>query len=228
MGRCAGVFALCLGMISMVGCGGSSSSSTTQQLRIVMASPDAPPVDVLIDGKQLATELVYTNSTAYLAVKSGGRQIQVLTVSNSTSIFEQTISVTASANETLLLTGPASKMQSLLLTDGATTTTTSATGTGQVRVVNASPTMGPADVYVVNTGSSIAGTTPVAARLAFNQATSYTSEAINNYQVFMTEPGTTNVFLNTGPLALTQSQFLTVVALDATGGGFNYIVLTDQ
>jgi hypothetical protein len=227
VGRCAGVFALCLGIVSMVGCGGGSSS-TTQQLRIVMASPDAPPVDILIDGSQVATALDYTNSTAYLAVKSGGRQIQILRVSNSTSIFKQTIAVTASANQTLLLTGPASKLQSLLLTDGATTTITTATGMGQVRVVNASPTMGPADVYIVNVGNSIAGTTPATAKLAFNQATSYKSETIGNYQVFMTQPGTTNVFLNTGPLELTQSQFQTVVALDAISGGFNFIVLTDQ
>ena len=226
MGRCAGVFALCLGIVLMGGCGGGTS--TTQQLRIVMASPDAPPVDILIDGTQVATALAYTNSTAYLAVKSGGRRIEALTVSNSTSIFQQTISVTASANQTLLLTGTASKMQSLLLTDGTTTTTTIITATGQVRVVNASPTMGPADVYIVNAGSSIAGTMPVASKRAFNQATPYTSEAIGNYQVFMTTPGTTNVFLNTGPLALTQSQFQTVVAIDATGGGFNFIALTDQ
>jgi Domain of unknown function (DUF4397) len=228
VGRCAGVFVLCLGIVSMIGCGGGSNSSTTQQLRIVMASPDAPPVDILIDGTQVATALVYTNSTAYLAVKSGGRQVQVLTVSNSTSIFKQPVSVTASANETLLLTGPASKMQSLLLTDGATTTTTTTTATGQVRAVNASPPMGPADVYIVNAGSSIAGTTPAAAKLAFDQATSYKSEAIGNYQVFMTQPGTTNVFFDTGPLELTQSQFQTVVALDAIGGGFNFISLTDQ
>ena len=70
MGRCAGVFGLCLGIVFMVGCGGGSSS-TTQQLRIVMASPDAPPVDILIDGSQVATALAYTNSTGYLAVKSG-------------------------------------------------------------------------------------------------------------------------------------------------------------
>lgn len=227
MGRCAGVFGLCLGVVFMIGCGGGSSS-TTQQLRIVMASPDAPPVDILIDGTQVATALAYTNSTAYLAVKSGGRRIQVLTVGNSTSLFQQTVSLpSAGANQTLLLTGPASKMQSLLLTDGTTTTTTT-TGTGQVRVVNASPTMGPADVYIVNAGSSIAGTLPVASKLAFNQATPYTSEAIGNYEVFMTKPGTTNVFLNTGPLALTQSQFQTVVAIDATGGGFNFISLIDQ
>jgi hypothetical protein len=218
--------ALCLAIILMVGCGGSSSD-TTQQLRIVMASPDAPPVDILIDGTQAATSVAYMNSTAYLPVKSGSRHIQALTVSNSTSVFDQSISVTASANETLLLTGPAAKIQSLLLTDGATNTTIT-TGDGKVRVVNASQMMGAADVYIVNAGASLAGKTPTSPALAFGKATDYALEIIGDFQVFMTQPGTTNVFLNTGPLDLTQSQFKTVVALDAVGGGFDFIVLTDQ
>ena len=226
MGRCAGVFVLCLAIVGAIGCGGSSSD-TTQQLRIVMASPDAPPVDILIDGTQVATSLAYINSTAYLAVKSGSRHIQVLTVSNSTSVFDQTISITASANETLLLTGSGAKMQSLLLTDGATNTTI-ATGKGKVRVVNASPTMGPADVYIANAGTSLAGATPVSSSLGFDKATDYELEIIGNFQVFMTQSGTTSVYLNTGPLALTQSQFQTIVAVDAAGGGFSYIALTDQ
>jgi hypothetical protein len=210
----------------MIGCGGGSSD-TTQQLRIVMASPGAPPVDIFIDGTQVATSVAYTNSTSYLPVKSGSRHIQALTVSNSTSVFDQSISITASANETLLLTGAASKIQSLLLTDG-TVNTTVTTGQGDVRVVNASPSMGPADVYIVNAGTSLSGAKPVSSSLTVDHATAYQLAAIGNYQVFMTQPGTTNVFLNTGPLALIQSQFQTVVAVDATGGGFNFIVLTDQ
>jgi hypothetical protein len=181
----------------------------------------------LIDGAQVATSLAYTNSTAYLPVKSGSRHIQALRVSNSTSVFDQTVSITTSANQTLLLTGSAAKIQSLLLTDGATNTTIT-TGNGKVRVVNASQAMGPADVYIVNSGASLAGAKPVSSGLAFDKATDYTLATIGDYQVFMTQPGTTNVFLNTGALALTQSQFQTVVALDAVGGGFNFIVLTDQ
>jgi Domain of unknown function (DUF4397) len=226
VGRCAGVVALCLAIVFMIGCGGSSSD-TTQQLRIVMASPDATPVDILIDGTQVATSLAYTNSTAYLPVKSGSRHIQALTVSNSTSVFDQTISITASANETLLLTGPVAKMQSLLLTDG-TINSTITTGDGKVRVVNASQAMGPADVYIVNAGTSLSGAKPTSAALAFGKSTDYALATIGNYQVFMTQPGTTNVFLDTGPLALTQSQFQTVVAVDTLGGGFNFIVLSDQ
>jgi hypothetical protein len=219
------VIVLFLAIVSMAGCGGSSD--TTQQLRIVMASPDAPPVDILIDGTQVATSLAYTNSTAYLLVKSGSRHIEALTVSNSTSVFDQNISITPAANQTLLLTGSAAKMQSLLLTDGAVNTTIT-TGKGEARVVNASQTMGPADVYIVNAGASLAGATPVSPGLAFDKASDYTLATIGNYQVFMTQPGTTNVFLNTGPLALTQSQFQTVIAVDAPGGGFNFIALTDQ
>jgi hypothetical protein len=226
VGRRVGLVALCLAIAFMIGCGGSSSD-TTQQLRIVMASPDATPVDILIDGTQVATSLAYMNSTAYLTVKSGSRHIQALTVSNSTSVFDQAISISASANETLLLTGPASKVQSLLLTDGATNATIT-TGDGKVRVVNASQAMGAADVYILNSGASLAGAKPVSAGLAFDKATDYTLATIGNYQVFLTQPGTTNVFLNTGPLALIQSQFQTVVAVDAVGGGFNFIVLTDQ
>jgi hypothetical protein len=221
-----GVIVLCLAIVSMVGCGGGSSD-TTQQLRIVMASPDAPPVDILIDGTQVATSVAYTNSTAYLPVKSGSRHIEVLTVSNSTSVFDQSISITASANQTLLLTGPVAKIQPLLLTDGATNTTIT-TGDGKVRVVNASPTMGPADVYILNSGASLAGATPVSPGLAFDKATDYTLASIDDYEVIMTQPGTANVFLSTGPLALTQGQFQTVVAVDATGGGSNFIELTDQ
>ena len=226
MGRRVGLVALCLAIVLMIGCGGSSSD-TTQQLRIVMASPDATPVDILIDGTQVATSLAFTNSTAYLPVKSGSRHIQALTVSNSTSVFDQTISITASVNQTLLLIGPATKIQYLQLTDGATNATIT-TGDGKVRVVNASQAMGPADVYIVNSGTSLAGATPTSTALAFGKATDYTLEVIGDFQVFMTQPGTTNVFLNTGPLDLIQSQFRTVIAVDAVGGGFNFIVLTDQ
>lgn len=226
MSRCALVGALCV-LVLAAGCGGSGSSSTTQQLRVVMASPDTPKVDIRIDGGQVATALAYMNFLPYTPVKIGPRRVEALTVSNSTPVFRQTISVQSGANQTLFLTGPASSIQSLLLTDGNTSTTTT-TGQGQVRVVNASPTAGAADVYILNPGSSIVGATPVASKLPFNQATGYQLEAIGNYEVIMTVPGTTNVLLTTGSLALTQGQFQTVVALDSTTGGVSFTTLTDQ
>lgn len=209
-------------------CSGGGSSSTTQQLRIVMASPDAPKVDILIDGQQVATALAYMNVMPYTPVKLGARRVEVLRVSDSKPVFQQNVSVQSGANQTLLLTGPVSGIQSLQLTDGKTTTTTVSTGDGEVRVVNASAAAGPASVYILNAGSSIVGVTPAASKLAFNQATGYQVQAIGDYEVLLTAPGTTSVLLNTGSIALTQGQFQTVVALDDLIGGSTYMVLTDQ
>jgi len=229
VGRPALVAALCLGLIFVVGCGGSgSSSSTTQELRVVVASANAPRVDVLINGAAVATSLTYRNTTTYIPVDTKAQNVQIQTVSNSNTIFQQTVTVPPSADQTLIVTGPAAHLQGILLTDGSTTSTTVTTGAGNVRVVNASSNMGAADVYIVNAGAGLGGATPVAKSLAFAQVFGYESVSIGNYQVFLTAPGTTSVYLNSGPLALTQSQYQTVIALDQIGGGVSYLVLTDQ
>ena len=229
MGRFAWIAGLCWAVLFAVGCG-SDSANTTQQLRVVMASADTPPVDILIDGAQVATSLGFRNSSGYIPVKSGQRRVEAIAVRDSASVFQQTVSVAASANMTLIVAGPRSSIQPVVLTDGtaATTTTTATTTTGNVRVVNASSSMGAADAYIVNAGAGLNGATPVASGLALAKDTGYKSEAVGNYEVFMTAPGTNSVFLSTGALALTQGQFQTVVAVDGENGGFNYIALTDQ
>ena len=175
----------------------------------------------------MATNLGYGNDTGYISVKSGSRHIQIVPLSGSSPILDESLSISSGANQTLLLTGPASSIKPVVLTDGGTTVTT---GDGYVRVVNASSTMGPADVYTVVAGTSIAGVQPVTGGtpLAFDKDTGYQLIAAGNYQVFMTAPGTTNAFLSTGPIDLSASANQTIVALDDASGGFAYARLTDQ
>jgi hypothetical protein len=222
VGRRAWLAALFLTNIGAIGCGGGSR--TTQELRILMASPNTAPVDVLMNGSQVATSVSYMSSTGYIPLTVGVWHVDVGTVSSSVSIFQQAITVTPSIDETLFITGLQGKIQWILLSDGAGV---SQPGFGKVRLINASTTMGPADVYIVSGGTGIAGQTPVTSNLGFDQVLGYNSVTIGNYQIFMTAPGTTSVYLDTGPLALVQSQFKTVVVLDGTSGGFNYVVLTD-
>ncbi len=224
MGGRVWLSALCLGIFLSTGCG-SSGSSTTAQLRFFQASPDAPHVNVLVDGASVATNLGYGNGTGYISVKSGSRHIQIVPLSGSSPILDESLSISSGANQTLLLTGPAASIKPVVLTDGGTKVTT---GDGYVRVVNASSTMGPADVYIVVAGTIIAGLKPVVSNMAFDQDTKYQLIAAGNYQVFMTAPGTTNAFLSTGPIDLTASANQTIVALDSISGGFTYARLTDQ
>jgi len=214
----------CLILFS-IGCGGSGGGSADALVRFLQASPDAPSVNVLVDGKSVAGNLAYGNATAYISLKSGSRHIQVVPVSGSSPIFDQTISFISSTNQTLLLTGPAASIQPVMLKDGGTTATT---GDGYVRVVNASGTMGAADVYIVPAGSSIVGVKTVAAGLTFDKDTGYQLIAVGNYEVFMTKPNTATAFLSTGSISMTSAQNQTMVALDGAAGGFTFALLTDQ
>jgi hypothetical protein len=192
----------------------------------LQASPDAPPVNVLIDGVAVAFNLAYGNDTGYLSANPGSRHVQVVPASGGGSpIFDQTISLVSNTYQTLLLTGPAAAIQPVRLDDTAPTIVVNS---GYVRVVNASATMGAADAYLVPAGSSIVGVKPVAAGMTFDQSTGYQVIVAGNYQVFMTSPGTATALLSTGPLSLTLSQNQTVVALDGVPGGFTYVRLTDQ
>ncbi len=222
---------LCMGLFSclaflLTGChfvGGSGS--TDAQVRILLASPDAPQINLLVDGNSVATNLNYGNSIPYQTLKPGMHHVQAVPVSGGAAIFDQSISFASSAIETLLLSGPSAGIQLVTLTDGGTT---SVIGSGYVRVVNDSATMGPADVYIVPAGSGVGGVTPVKSGLAFNQNTGYNPVVAGNYQVFMTTPGTPNALLNTGSISLTAAQNQTVVVLDGIAGGFQYALLTDQ
>ena len=223
MGGRVGLFALFLGIAFSIGCGSSSSSSDTAQIRVFHGATSVSAVNILVDGSIVAGNLNYGAATDYLTVKTGSIHVQAVPVGGGSSVLDQTISLAASAHQTLVMTGA----NATALTDGGTT---AVTGDGHVRVVNASNTMGASDVYIVDPGTGLTGATPVTKNLAFGSDTGYqTFPAPGNYEVFMTIPGTTTVNLATGPLnlaATTTNQ--TVIAFDSTSGGFTYILLTDQ
>lgn len=219
--------ALALVMISAFlanGCG-SSGNSDTGLLRFVAVSPDAPHVNLLIDGATQGSNLAYGNTTDYVTVKAVNSPLQAVPVNSSSPLLDTTVSVTKSGHQTLLMTGATANIKSLLLTDGGTT---SSTGNGYVRVINTSVTMGPADVYIVTGASGITGATPVIAALDFDGSSSYQLVAAGNYRVVMTTPGTKSILLDTGPLNLTGSQNWTVLVLDNPGAGFSFSALQDQ
>ena len=213
------VFALCSCVLSS--CGGSSS--TTGNLRFLQASPDSPLVTVYSDRQRVGANLSYKNNTTYFSFKSGGH-LRVYPPASSQPLFQATPSITSSGNETLIMTGPAAGLTSLLLTDGGTTATT---GFGEVRVVNASQAVGAPDVYVVAAGTSITGISPTVSALAFNSSAGYDQVPIGTYEVLITKAKTTNILLDTGPISLSSGN-QTVVALDDTSGGLTYALLNDQ
>lgn len=218
------IFLLCFCVLS--GCSGSSSG--TGSLRFVQASPNASLVNLLVDGKTVASSLGYGNATGYISVRAGSRHVQVAPANGGSTILDTSVSITSSGNQTLIMTGAAASTHSVLLTD---TSTTSTAGDQSVRVVNAATAITAADVYIVPAGTSIAALSPTSANLAFNADTGYQLLPTGAYEVLLTAPGTKNTFLDTGALSTsgaTSTQNQTVIVLDGAGTGFTFTVLTDQ
>jgi hypothetical protein len=88
--------------------------------------------------------------------------------------------------------------------------------------------MGSADVYIVTSGTSIAGMTPTVSNLAYQAASGYQSFAAGSYQVVFTPPGQQLPVIASSAQSFASGQVRTVVALDAQGGGFTTAVLSDK
>lgn len=56
----------------------AQAQSATGRVRIMHASPDAPAVDVYVDGTKAVAGLAYPHNTGYLTVPAGTRQVKVL------------------------------------------------------------------------------------------------------------------------------------------------------
>ena len=214
-------------LITAVGCG--SSSSTQPQIRVLLAAPNAPVVNVLIDSNIVSSSLGYAANTGYLTVNSGQRHLQLEPVNSSTPILDQTLSLTGTTETTVIAEG-LSAVNGLVLADD---NTAPAAGTAMLRVVNAAPSIAAADVYVVAAGSSLSGLAATVPSLTFGSASSYQSVTIpttgttGSFEVLFTEPGTSLTFLSTGPISLTSGQNRTVVALNGQSGNITSVVLAD-
>jgi hypothetical protein len=92
--------------------------SSAPRLRIVNASPDAPALNVALNGTQQVTALAFPAASDYLTLASGtytvtftnpGTGVVALTVSG--------VALTSGQTSTLYLTGPAAQLSSLLTVD---------------------------------------------------------------------------------------------------------------
>jgi hypothetical protein len=188
------------------------------------ASPNESGLDLLVDGKAVATAVSYGSISDYMTVDSGSRHVQVEASGTTNFLIDENVSVASGGETSVLATNVASSISGLVLIDDATAP---ATGNVSLRVVNASPTLGSVDVYVVTPGADLVASTPVVRNLAFNGTTDYQTLTAGSYEVVMTAPGTPTPILDTGALNLTAGQNRTVVSLDGVSGGFTATVLSD-
>jgi len=227
-------FALALGALATfaIGCGASHSN-----MRFVHASPDAPNVDLAVDGKIVATNLPFGTvfpGSSYLTISAGGRLIEVRPTGAVNDLVDAS-NVTFSTHQqytvffTGLVTQPPSPPPCPMTppppnqTVNLVTDDNSAPQSGEIklRVFHGSP-CAPAnlDIYIVAPGTDITNLSPTIPGLPYQQASSYQNVAPTSNEVIMTATGDPTKFrLVDQTYTLTAGQIRTLVVLDVTGGG---------
>jgi Domain of unknown function (DUF4397) len=218
-----GIGLLSLGVVLLsLGCGGSNST----KLRVMNAVPDQSLLTFLLNGNSFAADVAYQTATSYQTVNSGSPQLQIEPSGSSTAIVTQSLSLSGGNNYTVMAVNFSAAHQApMVLMDQ---NTAPASGDVSIRMINASPSLGAADVYIVTAGTSIDSVSPTISGLAFAAASSYQSlSASTNYEVIFAPANTKFTVIDSGPLGLTSGQVRTIVGLNSQGGGFTDAVLPD-
>jgi uncharacterized protein DUF4397 len=219
MSLCAGILGLAT-ILLMAGCGSAGDT----RFRLMNAVPDESSLDVLVDSKSVSNNLAYGTNTGYLSVKSGSRQIGIEPSGSSTTLLQQSISFISGSDTTVISSNFSSSIANLVLTDN---NSAPASGDFKIRLVNASPNLGPADVYIVTPGTALTTVSPTLTNLGFGATASYQSLAAGTYEVELTSVGQKFAVIDTGSLPLSSGQVRTFVGLNNPSGGFSYTILQD-
>ena len=205
---------------SLTSCGSSGSA----QLRALHASPDAPNVDISVNGTSVAKNVPYETATSYLKIKDGKTEVQVYPTGTTTSVLDYTFTATNKSYYTFLAANKVASIQPLLFTDN---NSAPPSGDFNLRLIHGAPSAGNVDIYVTAPGAPLG--TPTLSNVAFAASSGYMSEPAGSYEVRITPTGTQTVVIDTGALTFAAGQVRTAVALDPVNetGPFQAVVLDD-
>ncbi len=225
--------ALALAALSVFTASCGSSSAIPAQVRFVNAVQDTAQygtaLDITVAGTKEFTDVPFQGfqpSSGYTKIVSGGSALQGVETGTTIPVFIADISLTASAQYTLVATGFATR-GNVVLISALDSNLPPPNGQETFRVIDASPS-GPAavDIYILPVGSINPITPPATiSNLAYRSASAYASVAYNpnfvqgfNYTMFVTPTNT--------PSQILFSQ--TLSAGSSSSESIRTLVLTDQ
>ncbi len=203
-------------------------ASSTAMVRVLHASPDAPAVDVYLDGTKVSalTDVPFGVISGYLAVPAGAHNVKVYATGTSTSpVIDADVTVTAGQKYTIAATGALASISAQVITDPPTPSCS----TAQVRVIHFSADAPAVDI--ATTGSTLAQA--LIKGLTYPHATGYLTLPGGTYDLEVRLAGTTTVALPLPGVKIAACDSYSVFAIGsaaspAVGGhGLQVVVTVD-
>ena len=202
-------------LAAVVGCGGNNKNDEAR-LRVFHASPDAPNVDVLVDGGAVLENVPYTAASDFLPVASGTRHIRVTAAGTDTAVIDAPLDLESDTDYLVVAAGKLAQLAPIVTT---TDRSAPASGLARLRVLHSAASAPAVDVYVTAPGIGIAAAEPILSNVPFRAISDYLTVAADSYDVNVTVAGTKTVAIQALNLAVPEGLVATVAALDNSGGG---------
>lgn len=201
------------GIITFTACSDDEEIITPQpqtkaKVLVTHASPDAPGVDLLVDNTVAGTNLTFPNSTGYLEINSGTRNIKVNVTGTSTTALETNLNLGADKNYSVFAVNSVSTIESVVLEDDLTSP---ASGKAHVRFLHLSPDAPAVDITLTD-GTVVFGD------YIFKEASAFTPLNAATYNLQVRLAGTTTVVLDLPGIVLSAGKIYTVFAKGLVGG----------
>ena len=192
----------------------------TSKLQIVHASPDAPLVDLILDGSGVAEDVDYKQAIAITEITAGSHTAEVKAILPDESTIDAFAPVTADFMAdtiySVLAVNDTASIEPLVLTRADTAVTS---GNTRVQIVHAAPDAPMVDVYVTAPGADLSASTPVVTA-SFKDSLDATEVAAGDYQIRITAAGDSSaVVYDSGTVALADGADLLIAAIENVGPG---------
>ena len=208
----------------LVACGGSDNDDKDiAYLRVLHASPDAPNVDVLVDGAEVLKDVAYQQGSGYLKVYAGSREVSLRVNGTETIALEQDFNLSADGYYSVIAQNEVASLEFEVLDD----TTKKNNGSTDLTVVHASPTAGNVDIYVTADGADLPNIATLS-DVSFDVNAALENVTTADYQVRITGAGSETVVFNSATLPV--SADVTAVAVNSAKGAspVSLLIWTDS
>jgi hypothetical protein len=224
------------GVFSLAACDSSSNNTPipAATLQVLHASPDAPAVDVLVDGEEALTDVDYKVSSGWISLVPGTYSVEVqgiLPGGNATVIGPADLTFESETINTVVALNDVQNIEPLVLTQPRTPVSP---GAARVWVLHAAANVqslvgGPVDVYVTAPGADLTAEAPLG---SFNFKETLPADGpaelpAGDYQIRIGvgTPGDANFLLafDSGTVTLADGANLVIAAVPSTYGQTNAV-----
>ena len=207
-----------LASLAFSGCQSISGGANTSQVRIIIASPNAPGMDLYANATPLAYNLDFGNVTSYVPMSPGSYTVSANTTGTRQTLSTAGGSFAGAAQYTILLGDTSANLQQAVLRDQSTP---APAGQVALRFLDQATTLGPVDVYVVPASANVKEVSPLLTAQGFGANSGYLNLPAGTYRIQLYPAGAMPAIpLNSGPLTLYPSgSARTLLLLDRRPNG---------